>query len=345
MKRILHIVFCLLVLSNSVMAQGVQYFQGDVYDALLEAKKQKKLLLVECYAGWNYKSRWMNEMMNGSSKVLDFFSSNVVVWQIDTSTPGGAKFAVDYQVTDYPSIFIFNQSGVVINKIDKAMEPDEFINTIEDDIFALDGKNLWKVEQLEKFASSGDKEGADRVFTEYSQKLGKEHLMKPSNRWVFQNRTITYYYSTAFDFVLENRKEISKNPSDSIFFYGVVHDVMHDFFMESLLSSSISDTAKLQRIAQFTLTILPVDDPVNLFPAVIKSYIMKDYDLYISSLEKLISSMPEHEGPKLACTLSFISEVGTNSQKAAAKAILLQQIQMSTNSSISASLEILYNSL
>jgi len=339
------VIFSLLVLSFFAKAQGVDYYKGDVYEALLSAKQQGKALLVECYAGWNNKSRWMNEMINTNKDVLVFLSENFVVWQIDTRTIEGAKFAVDYQVNDYPSIFVFNRSGNVVDKVDRAMEPDDFIRNLEEDLFTMSGTNLWKLEQLEKAAQTGDREKADEVFFEYMNKVGRENLLNKSHRWVFDDRTITFYGSNAFFFMVNNRQELSTTPQDSIEVDGYIFSAIYDKMKEMLLDQNACDTNLLKEVAYMAEELLPRNHLLPLFPPTITAYVTEDFDNYLHLLNILIESAPDEDGPTLAYSLAIISEKGTSSQKTYAKSIVHGLMNNSKDPSTSASLEVLYNNL
>lgn len=339
------LILLLLVLSPFAKAQGVDYFKGDVYDALLKAKNQGKVLLVECYAGWNNKSRWMNEMINSDDRVLEFLAENFIVWQIDTRTKGGAKFAVDYKVNDYPSLFVFNRSGSVIDKIDKAMEADDFIRTLEEDLFTLKGGNLWKLEQLEKAAQSGDREKTDAVFSEYLSKIGREEILNKSHRWVFDDPAITFYGSTAFFFMIDNRRELSSTPQDSIEVDGYIFSALYARMKEMLLDHNECDTVRLKEVSYLAEELLPKNHLLPLFPPAIVAFAKADYDSYLHHIDMLIESVPDEEGPTLAYTLSVITENGTVSQKTYAKSIVHRLMNSAKDPSVSASLQLLYEKL
>lgn len=347
MRNFLIRIFTAMLLAFPLFAeaQGVDYYKGDVYGALQKAKTEGKALLVECYAGWNNKSCWMNQMINTNKKVNAFLSENFIIWQIDTRTNAGAKFAVDYQVNDYPSIFVFNHSGNVIDKVDKAMEPDDFIKTLEEDLFILSGSNLWKLEQLEKAAQSGDREKADEVFAEYVNKVDKEFLLNRSHRWVFDDRTITFYGSTSFFFMINNRKELSETLQDSIDIDGYIYSVLYDKMKELLLDRNACDTVVLQEVAYLSEELLPKNTLLPLFKPTVMALAHADLDNYILCLDRLIESAPDEDGPTLAYSLAIVSENGTSSQKTYAKSIVHRLMNDSRDPSISASLQVLYNNL
>lgn len=334
----------LLVLAEFSAAQGVDYFQGDVYSALQTAKKEGKLLLVECYAKWNYKSRWMNEMINTSKKVSEFLDENAIVWQVDTETPGGAQFAQDYKVLDYPSIYVFNKNGSVVNKIDRAMEPEDFIQVLEKDIFALDGGNVWKMTQLEKVAESGDRLRSDKLFGEYLSKVGREDVLKHSHRWIFENSNITFYGSTAFQFLLENRAALSENEKDSVEINGIIHRVMYEYLLE-ILPEEYDEEVDVEFVSDFVAEILPGDTVLSLLCDLVRSGKTKNYDRFISVIEVLVSTLPEDDSQRMVFHLSQVANNGTTRQKMAARSIVREQMTLSKNPSLSASLKILLNSL
>ncbi|MFI3298964.1 MAG: thioredoxin family protein [Rikenellaceae bacterium] len=110
------------LLSLESKAQGVKFFEGTVYEALAEAKKSGKLLLVEFYADWDHSSRWMHQTISSSEELNNSF----VASSLNTNEPENAGLAQVYQVSSYPAIVIFKSNGSVVDKLTKAMERDEF---------------------------------------------------------------------------------------------------------------------------------------------------------------------------------------------------------------------------
>lgn len=330
MRFRLAIIVALCVLCCKTSAQSVTYFKGDVYAALGEAQKVHKLLMVEFFAQWSYKSRWMNENVISKSKDLN---NDFVLCQIDTRSVNGAALANDYQVTDYPNILIFNANGNVIDRIDKTLSLDDFEARISQTIAATDGRNAWQLAQILDAANRADKDGADRLMAQYIADHKPPFLTTPQHWNLFTNSDITFYGSTGYWFLKDN---ISLFPAPE-----KVDEVLRRIYVDAIMPYVIgskgfdsiyvnalgSDGAKFKEVVQLAQL------------AQLRSE--KDYYTYVQLLGNVVDVMAEQYEYPLIMSLDFVADgVDDNTHKSIkrAAATLIEKLYSHTTSPVKISL-------
>lgn len=222
MRRLLIILFTLLALPFGAQARGVTYFKGTIYEALDAALHSSRLLLVEFYAPWSYKSRWAHDnMMNDSLLSRDF-----VLFSVETTSVEGAQLATTYEVFDYPNILVFNKNGSVIDRIDRTMERLDFRTRLSQMILATDGRSTLQLRQIYMAASDGDKDKLNSLVTKYLASFQGRKLDVSAVMGLFTSTSINYYGSAAFDYMIAHRQAF-----DSTFLDTKVRELL----MESML--------------------------------------------------------------------------------------------------------------
>lgn len=206
MKFVKIIIFILLAQFSLTKAggQGVDYFnRGDIYQALKIAQQNQKLLLVEFHAPWNYKSQWQNNLINKDSTLYQYINENFVTYKFDTQTKNGANFASQYSVTDYPSLFIFNTNGDVINRLAKAYDTRDLIDKLELMQISKQGAHLWKINQIETQLKQQQIPKAQQLTDQLIAEMQEKIIALPYWETV-SNTTLNYYLSPAFQIITDN---------------------------------------------------------------------------------------------------------------------------------------------
>ena len=147
--------------------RGLKYWGNDPYAALSVAKQQRKLLLVEFYADWDYRSRWMSERVLSDSTVRSLIEAEFLAVQVPTDTPDGADLAQMYQVTAYPSIVVFNTNGDVVDKIDTTLDAEDFEQRLQAILMTTQGAGAWQMRQVYSAAENGDTLATDQAMEEF----------------------------------------------------------------------------------------------------------------------------------------------------------------------------------
>lgn len=184
--------------------QRLTYWGSDPYAALAEAGKQRKLLLVEFYADWNRRSRWMSEQVLSDSSVRALVDRHFVAVQVPTGTADGAELAALYEVGDYPVIVIFNAGGEVLDKIDTTLDAEDFEQRLRAILLAVQGTGMWRLRVVYAAAETGDPQATDAAAEQLLAGLTPLAATDAAVWPVFENSLVMRYGSTAFWYVVEH---------------------------------------------------------------------------------------------------------------------------------------------
>lgn len=326
MRKFLAILYLLLVCVGNGYAQGVDvYKRGDIYNALDYAKRQRKLLLVEFYAPWSHQSVWFNEMMNSSSDLIKALDDNFVVFQFDTKTDVGADFANRYSVNGYPLLLVFNRNGDVIYKIDKTLEPADFIETLNTVIMQQNGSVVWKIAQLDAAIENQDYTKADEVFGQLYKSVENDIFNRHYWRF-FEDKTVTFFQSNSYNVLTDNR---DKFETDSLIVDNRIKNIIRGLIMPFLIQSQPLDSVAIKIIKDEIVRLKLNDEQSYVMLEMIDNRNAKNVGKYLQNCEHLLNMMDEDMGFSIILTLDFIADYGSKDQCSRAKKIVEYQMQKS----------------
>lgn len=299
MRRLLLIFVTLLTLPAVAEVKGVTYFQGTVTQALEEAARKGKLLLVEFYAPWSYKSRWAHDNMMNNSELLSEF----IIFSQETASVDGAALANAYEVYEYPNILIFNKNGNVLDRIDRTMEPEDFETRLSQVLLATDGRSTLQLRQIYMAATKDDEQSRielnvmvnSYLYAFYKRKLDVTTIMD-----IFTSTSINYYGSEAFRFMTNNREMF-----DSVFVEDRTRDLLLDVLLGFVTGTNVYDELKIKEIVDFSET-FACATMVNKMAQLAKMRHEVDAVGYVQTLDSAVDMMlPQYQYP-LILSLDFI---------------------------------------
>lgn len=129
-------IFCFfaLLLATSATAQSLQYKVGTYEDMVKDAEKTHRPFLIifehkECQECEVFENTTLkNEMLT------DFLNANFSVYKVDAFSYEGIGTAQLFDVSDYPTVMIFNADGVRSSTVAGINDPNEFHKQVK---FAL----------------------------------------------------------------------------------------------------------------------------------------------------------------------------------------------------------------
>jgi len=107
--------------------KGMQFFEGNWEAALLQAKKENKLIFVDAYAAWCGPCKWMNANTFPDGQVGQFFNKHFINVKMDMEKGKGPTFGKKYPVSAYPTLFFMDKEGNVKEKVRGARDAKEFL--------------------------------------------------------------------------------------------------------------------------------------------------------------------------------------------------------------------------
>ncbi|MCZ4695605.1 thioredoxin [Ancylomarina euxinus] len=126
MKKILIIVVSMFA-CGSLFSQGIEFKHGTFNEALAKAKKENKLLFMDCYTSWCGPCKYLSETIFSQKEVGDFFNKNFVSFKMDMEKGEGIELCKKYQVKSFPTLLFIDAKGSVVHKLVGGMPGEELI--------------------------------------------------------------------------------------------------------------------------------------------------------------------------------------------------------------------------
>ena len=163
-SRLLLIVFFITLLTT-VSKSNPHYFEhSNLEKGIQEAQSTGKLLIVHFSAAWCMPSKWMNEKILQDAAVQDVLVRQFITITIDVDAVDGFQAKENYQITDLPTLLVFNHQAEEVERITGIQSPKTLLNQLQ---------------KLEPIASSLSPSSSDQTI-EASSAMDFSHLEKPA---------------------------------------------------------------------------------------------------------------------------------------------------------------------
>ncbi len=120
-------------------AEGIEFFQGNWQQALEQAKKENKLIFIDCYTSWCGPCKMMAKTVFTDPEVAALFNEVFVNVKMDMEKGEGKQLKETYQVTAYPTMHFINGAGEVVHTVVGSVDAAALIRQAN---LARDGKGL-----------------------------------------------------------------------------------------------------------------------------------------------------------------------------------------------------------
>lgn len=221
MKKILVLVIATFMCSG-LFAQGIEFDHGTFNEALAKAKKENKLIFMDCYTTWCGPCKYLSKNIFTQKEVGDFYNKNFVNLKMDCEKGEGPALASKYGVSSYPTLLFIDGEGNAVHKLVGGMPAEDLIKGAK---AALDPS--MRIGTLKAKYESGNRDleflmtylGA--VKAQYDREnmaiLAKE-IIKQTSLEKYMNKEQFYvisaanfpYASKEFDFLLKNKDKIKE---------------------------------------------------------------------------------------------------------------------------------------
>ncbi len=126
-KRIILGVF--MMITQVAWSQGgIDFFHGSFAEAQEKADETGKLIFMDGFATWCGPCKYMSANTFTDSQVGDLFNTFFINMKVDMERGEGPRLARMYRVRAYPTLFIMDSGGQVLEKVEGAMGPEQFFN-------------------------------------------------------------------------------------------------------------------------------------------------------------------------------------------------------------------------
>lgn len=144
-KLILLIGLILCGWSKGVDAQGIKFSEGTWKEILEQAKKEKKLVFVDCYTEWCEPCKKMEQQIFSLKAVGNFFNKNFINVKMDMEKGEGPTILSTYKINAFPTLFFVNGEGAEVHRMVGGKTAAEFIKLGK---AALTSKEVFPVDSV-----------------------------------------------------------------------------------------------------------------------------------------------------------------------------------------------------
>ena len=119
----------LLELDN--IGKGVKFEEGTFAEALALAKKENKLVFMDCYTAWCGPCKILAKKIFPIKEIGDFFNAHFVNIQMDMEKGEGKELAKRYDVKAYPTLLIVDTDGNLVHRVTGVRPPQQLLEQME----------------------------------------------------------------------------------------------------------------------------------------------------------------------------------------------------------------------
>ena len=209
--------FCAATISD-VHAQGIAFSQEPFDTVLAKAKKEGKLVFIDCYTSWCGPCKMLAREVFANDTVGSFFNRHFVNMKMDMERGDGPQMARRYQVGSYPTLLFINPdskevvyrhtgarrgAGWLVEAGRKAMDPSANLVGLAT-AYTLGKQDTTVVEKyLAGLTAASLTARADSVLDEYLAGITDANKCSKAT-WRMLERYVRDPYSSRFDFMLDN---------------------------------------------------------------------------------------------------------------------------------------------
>lgn len=248
---------------NITFSQGIEFEQGYFSEALKKAKKEDKVLFMDCYTTWCGPCKWLSKEIFPKKEVGDFFNKNFVNIKIDMEKGEGIELAKKYNVKSFPTLLFISSEGKVVHKMVGGKDADALIEGARN---ALDPKKQlsyfinkyekgerdisFVLEYIKLLEAANDHQRLEEVSNYLIKTLPIERFATKDMFKILVNAKVKFN-STAYKYVLSNKNTLLSKVDTFTYFqffestiYSHLNTIANNCANEEELKAAIEDCKK-----------------------------------------------------------------------------------------------------
>ncbi|MRT94708.1 thioredoxin family protein [Ancylomarina sp. 16SWW S1-10-2] len=221
MKKILILVVAMFV-GESLFSQGIEFKHITFEQALAKAKKENKLVFMDCYTSWCGPCKQLSKEIFTQKEVGDIYNKNFISIKMDMEKGEGVELRERYQITAFPSLLFITPSANVVHKrvgggdvatlvelAEIALDPNRRLKASHKKYDAGNRDSKFISVYLDKLIVAGESARAKIVSRELlSKKDLEKFITKETIHLLFATKPA--YGDMYMDFILKNKSRIEK---------------------------------------------------------------------------------------------------------------------------------------
>lgn len=113
------------------LGQGIKFEEGGSFtDVLAKAKKEGKLVFMDCYTSWCGPCKVLSAKVFPQKVVGDFFNPCFVSVKVDMENGEGKELAKKYEVKVFPTLLVLDAEGNIIHRLTGGRSPHSLITEV-----------------------------------------------------------------------------------------------------------------------------------------------------------------------------------------------------------------------
>lgn len=112
-------------------AGGVQFFRGNLQEAMQQARTKNQLIFLDFYAEWCSFCKKMKQVTFSDPTCGEYMNSKFVNMTVDAEKGEGQTLAGRYQISSFPAYVILSPDGQILAQGGGYKEVPEFITWIQ----------------------------------------------------------------------------------------------------------------------------------------------------------------------------------------------------------------------
>jgi thioredoxin 1 len=105
-------------------ANGIEFYNGSWEEAMALAKKEGKLIFLDVYASWCGPCKMLKKNTFTDPGAGKYFNKNFINIALDSEKGDGIKVARSLKVRAYPSMYILNSDGSLVEHHAGYLQPE-----------------------------------------------------------------------------------------------------------------------------------------------------------------------------------------------------------------------------
>ena len=124
MKYLLIVGVLMTSWTGQAQERSIRFEEGSYQEVLAKAKKENKLLFIDCYTSWCGPCKMLARDVFTNNEVADYFNEHFISLKVDCEKGEGPQLRERFGVSSYPTLLSIDGSGKMVKKsLGRSTEP------------------------------------------------------------------------------------------------------------------------------------------------------------------------------------------------------------------------------